>query len=52
MVYVSETYSKKLAEIGPGRFPQYKILYGFLDMHIFVNFSEVKIVSDILFSFS
>ena len=45
MVYVSGTYSEKLAQIGPGPFPQYKIFYGFLDM---INFSEVKIVSDIL----
>ena len=51
IVYVSETYSEKFAQIGPGRFPQYKVFYGLEDMHILVNFSEVKIVSDILFSF-
>ena len=52
IVYVSGTYSEKFTQIGPGRFLQYKIFYGLLDMHIFGNFSEVKIVSDILFSFS
>ena len=52
IVYVSGTYSEKFTQIGPGRFLQYKIFYGLLDMHIFGNISEVKIVSDILFSFS
>ena len=51
MVYVSGTYSEKFAQIGRGRFPEYKIFCGLLDLHIFVNFSEVKIVSDIIFLF-
>ena len=52
MIYVSGTYSEKFAQIGLGRLSQYKIFYGLLDMHIFANFSEVKFVNDILFSFS
>ena len=50
MVYVSGACGK-FAEIGPDRFLQYKIFYGFLDMHIYVNFSEEKIVGDIIFLF-
>ena len=43
---------KSLLRFGLGHFSQYKTFYGLLDMHIFVNFSKVKMVSDILFSFS
>ena len=41
MVNVSGAHSEKFAEIGPGHFPQYQIFSGLLDLHIFVNFSEV-----------
>ena len=42
MVCVSGTYSEKFAQIDRDRFQQYKLFYGLLDVHVFVNYSQVK----------